>query len=105
MSEIDSTGAVSVRPYPEKQVQPSFSSTSRTRVGEDAAPPIEIHCRLLKSYFCRSGEFTSAMAMAGTTLNECTRSRSINLNTSAGSKRCINHWVQPMHVKEWPARK
>src|SRR5580692_7695005 len=48
MGDIESEGDVSVKPYPEKHSQPSFSSTSRTRVGEDAAPPMTMRRRLLK---------------------------------------------------------
>src|SRR5208283_1566629 len=86
LGDIASVGEVSVRPYPEMQVQPSLSSTSRTKIGDEAAPPIVMVFRLLKSYFCLSGEFTSAVTMVGTKAQEQARSRSINRNTSAGAK-------------------
>jgi len=65
---MDRTGEVSVSPYPEKQLHPSFSSTSCTKVGEDAAPPMLTRRKLLKSYLARYGQFTSAVAIAGTRL-------------------------------------
>src|ERR1035438_2431466 len=65
-SAVASEGAHSVSPYPEKHLNPSFCSTSRIRVGEDAAPPIAAHSTLLKSYLERAGEFTSAAAIIGT---------------------------------------
>ena len=39
----------------------SFSSASFTSVGEDAAPPIVMSCRLLKSCFWRSGEWMQSV--------------------------------------------
>src|SRR5438034_601268 len=78
MGEMVNTGAVSVRPYPEKQAQPRFSSTSRIKVGDDAAPPRVTRFKLLKSYIERSGQFTRAVAMAGTRLQWWTRSASMS---------------------------
>src|SRR5579864_1264060 len=97
-SEVDREGAHSVRPYPEKHLNPSVVSTSRIRVGEDAAPPITDHCTLLRSYLERAGEFTSAAAIIGTRLSSLTRSRSTNRKTSSGTKRGSMTWVPPMNV-------
>src|ERR1700739_1843989 len=97
---VERTGAVSVRPYPEKHSQPNAFSTCCTSVGDDAAPPIEIHCRLLKSYFVRSGEFTRAVAMIGTRLRESRRSLSISRKTSAQVKRGSMTCLPPINVTE-----
>ena len=50
---------------------------------------MEIHSRLLRSYFGRSGQLTRARAMMGTRLKERTLSCSIRRKTSLGTKREI----------------
>src|ERR1700734_2370907 len=86
-SAVDNEGEHSVSPYPEKHLNPNVVSTSRIKVGEDAAPPITDHCTLLRLYLERAGQFTRAVAMIGTRLNALTCSRSTNRNTSSGTKR------------------
>src|SRR5271154_1752888 len=97
-SAVARDGDVSVSPYPEKHLNPNVFSTSRIRVGEDAAPPITDHSTLLRLYLERAGEFTSALAMMGTKLRALTRSRSTKRNTSSGRKRGSMTWVPPTNV-------
>src|ERR1700691_3548226 len=97
-SALANEGEHSVSPYPENALNPNFVSTSRIKVGEDAAPPITDHCTLLKLYLERVGQFTSAVAIIGTRLNALTRSRSTRRNTSSGTKRGSITCVPPTEV-------
>src|SRR5580698_5195422 len=98
ISAVESEGEHYVSPYPEKHLNPNVCSTSRIKVGEDAAPPITDHSTLLRSYFDRAGEFTSTVAMIGTRLSARTRSRSTSRNTSSGKKRGSMTCVPPTDV-------
>src|SRR5580700_9750539 len=102
-SAVAKEGEHSVSPYPEKHLNPSFASTSRIKVGEDAAPPITDHCTLLRLYLERVGQFTSAVAITGTKLRALTRSRSTKRNTSSGTKRGSITCVPPTDVMVWAA--
>jgi len=97
-SAVASEGEHSVSPYPEKHLKPSFSSTSRINVGEEAAPPITDHSTLLRSYLERAGELMSTMAMMGTRLRALTFSACTRRNTSSGRKRGSMTCVPPTEV-------
>src|SRR5207244_5826594 len=58
---VERTGAVSVRPYPAKHAQPSFSSVSRTKVGEEAEEKLGCACFAGYGLTERSEEHTSEL--------------------------------------------
>ena len=65
--------------------------------GEEAAPPSMMLRMLDRSYWPRSGAFSSALAMVGTRLMSVARCSWISLNTKVGSKRRTITCLTPKH--------
>src|SRR5579859_1683565 len=77
----------------------SCKTEDRRSFGEEAAPPMFTKRRLRKSNFGRSGQLTSAVAMAGTRHMVRTRSCSTRRNTRTVSNRCIITCVPPVKAR------
>ncbi len=68
--------------------------------GEEAAPPIMMWRMLERSKRPNSGQFSSALAMVGTSIMPVAFSSSMTRRTWAGSKRRTITWLSPIMVEE-----